>query len=155
MWSLDPALHRLFMWCIRIGLSSHSPGLDPDKLLFYAKLPANALLVCSVGAALVVARRATPVTIFNVSLQFVLFIAGVVLLISNTGAGSTLGAIALSGTAVLLAIVIALTAIECSWRKRHQLKLFSAVEQPSAPQPTDILSPALEAASPRERLFGD
>eukprot|EP00966_Prymnesium_polylepis_P270815 6256301-Prymnesium_polylepis.1 len=108
MWSLDPALHRLAMWCVRLG----GAGPSSNKLLRYAKLPANAALVIIFGTALVFARRVTCATALNVSLQLALFLLGFATLLLDVPAGSTLRLVAIAGAAATLAIVATLIALE-------------------------------------------
>ena len=122
MWSLDPALHRLSMWLARLCMLSSDPSPDPDSLLTYGKLPANALLVLIFGCMLVAARRATPVMVFNVGMQLALFTFGLASLLASAATRSEPGprvwATALVGGTVLALSVVALVAVSLRRGKR-------------------------------------
>jgi hypothetical protein len=137
MWSLDPALHRLFMWILRLCAPHRS---NADRLLFFGKLPANAMLVLTFGTALVCARRASRITISNVALQLALFFLGLLVLLTDPEVGSATTIAAIVGATVLLAAVAALSALECAWRKQERRELTHKPTEAGSPVdavPTD------------------
>lgn len=86
MWTLDPALHRLSMWLVRV-MAGPKRFLDPDVLATLGKLPANFLLVAIFGAMAVRGRRVNRITVPNISLEAFAFTFGLVECFANLGAG--------------------------------------------------------------------
>lgn len=122
MMSLDPAIHRLSMWCIRWG--SGKQHLDADNLLMLGKMPANFLLIVAFGSMAVRARRVNCVTLGNLSLQLLAFALGAVAALARTGEceeciGPRVYYSVLFGTALLLLVLAILAAAEFHLRSQE------------------------------------
>lgn len=100
-WTLDPGLHRLAMWLMRLfGDSTWAPENTNGLGIAIAKLPANMTLIFGSLAMAVLARRLNSVIWSNVGGQFVLWCLGSALLVN--GYQGTEFAVATSLISVLL-----------------------------------------------------
>ena len=104
MWTMDPAVHRTFMWLLHLSCySCFSPKAfegRPDSLNVIAKMAANVVLFTWAFAMAVHARRLNAITFVNASLQYLLWVGNVV---NDTSA--TMGLRISLGLALLLALL--------------------------------------------------
>ena len=125
MFTLDPAVHRLAMWTIRIiasivsGKKMTDPTtVDPGQLLILGKMPANFILFVVFGCMFVHSRRVSKVTLLCTSFNLVAFVGGAILAFSDGAVTATVRGLALTGTVAIMGIAAAFVVVEK--RKRRQ-----------------------------------
>ena len=120
MFTMDPAVHRLSMWTIRLivggGTLPADPGVvDPGKLLILGKMPANFILYVVFGSMFIRGRRINRVTVLGTLFNLIAFLGGAILAFS-AGARGQVGPVvwglAVAGTAAILAVTAAFVIVE-------------------------------------------
>ena len=82
-WTLDPGLHRLFMWLMRLfGGDTWAPKQTADLGIAIAKLPANLTLIAWAIAVGILARRLNSIFLYNIAGKFLLWCLGTTAVIS-------------------------------------------------------------------------
>jgi hypothetical protein len=112
MFTMDPAIHRLFMWLIRlVALLMGGVEVDADQLLILGKMPANFFLFTVFGVMVVYARRVNAVTVCNISFNLIAYVGGTVfaiVMVTSDQASICTVILALIGIGLVLIIGIAL-----------------------------------------------
>ena len=76
-WTLDPGIHRLYMWIMRLFCwDCWAPENTGDMGIAIAKLPANLSLVCWALVMAFLAKRLNTTILVNASGQFLLWLLG-------------------------------------------------------------------------------
>jgi len=108
-WTLDPGLHRLYMWLMRLfGGDTWAPEQTAGLGIAIAKLPANLTLIAWAIVVGILARRLNSIFLYNITGQFLLWCLGtsaVISAIHNTQTSITI--VALSAIFFVSFLVIA------------------------------------------------
>ncbi len=76
-WTLDPGLHRLYMWLMRLfGGDTWAPEQTAGLGIAIAKLPANLTLIAWAIVVGILARRLNSIFLYNITGQFLLWCLG-------------------------------------------------------------------------------
>ena len=120
MFTLDPAVHRLAMWTIRLVLGGGK--INALQLLILGKMPANFVLYVVFGWMFVHGRRVNRATVLCTSFNLIAFIGGATLAFAGAADGTvapTVWRLALAGTIAMLAITAMFVVIEKRKRFRE------------------------------------
>eukprot|EP00040_Diaphanoeca_grandis_P025531 m.141563 g.141563 ORF g.141563 m.141563 type:complete len:327 (+) comp30194_c0_seq1:280-1260(+) len=127
MFTMDPAVHRLAMWSIRlinsVATRETIADVDPVKLLILGKMPANFILYVVFGSMFVHSRRVNRITVVCTAFNLIAFLGGTILAVAGSSDGSVSAVVwglALVGAVTIVVITIALIVVEK--RKRSHEK---------------------------------
>ena len=106
MWTMDPAVHRTFMWLMHLSCySCFSPAAfagRPDTLNVIAKMAANVVLFTWAFSMAVHARRLNKITVVNGSLQYLVRLVVVVVVVVAV----VVAAVVVAAAAVVVVVVV-------------------------------------------------
>ena len=95
-WTLDPGIHRLYMWCMRLFCwDCWAPENTGDLGIAIAKLPANISLIVWALLMAYSAKRINKIILVNASGQFALWLLGTMALIQLYQGNEVANAVAL------------------------------------------------------------
>jgi hypothetical protein len=142
MFTMDPAVHRLAMWAIRLpfligdiratlATTTTTPNrthpvvarIDPTQLLILGKMPANLILYVLFGCMFIRSRRVNCLTALCTSFNLVAFIGGTAVACAGGVGGSVspvVWGLAIAGTAAMLLTTAAFVVIERRKRSRER-----------------------------------